>query len=75
MCGKERKSTMYEVKGKEITFNVMTLDEAIHTAKIMNEFVSIKSKEFELVGVFGSDSIEEGLLPNGLTYDWKKRRI
>ena len=66
---------MYEVKGKEITFNVMTLDEAIHTAKIMNEFVSIKSKEFELVGVFGSDSIEEGLLPNGLTYDWKKRRI
>ena len=66
---------MYEVKGKDVTFNVMTLAEAMHTAKVMNEFVTIKSKEFELVGMFGADEIVEGVLPNGFTYDWKKRRI
>jgi hypothetical protein len=66
---------MYEVKGKVVAFNVMTLDEAMRTAKAMNEFVSIKSKDFELVGMFGADTIEEGVLPDGFTYDWKKRRI
>jgi hypothetical protein len=65
---------MYEVKGKEVTFNVMTLDEAMHTAKIMNEFVTIKSKEFELVGMFGADSVRDGLCPDGIEYSWKKRR-
>jgi hypothetical protein len=76
MCGKEKEiDNMYEVKGKDITFNVMTLDEAMKTAKVMNEYVTIKSKEFELVGIFGADEIVEGVLPNGFTYDWKKRRI
>jgi hypothetical protein len=66
---------MYEVKGKVVTFNVMTLDEAMKTAKAMNEFVSIKAKDFELVGMFGADTIKEGVLPDGFTYEWKKRRI
>ena len=66
---------MYEVKGKVVTFNVMTLDEAMKTAKAMNEFVSIKSKDFELVGLFGADAVKENVLPDGFTYDWKKRRI
>lgn len=65
---------MYEVKGKTVTFNVMTLTEALHVAKVMNEFVTIKSKDYELVGIFGQDSVQEGLLPNGDSYTWKKRR-
>jgi hypothetical protein len=66
---------MYEVKGKVVAFNVMTLDEAMTVAKAMNEFVSIKSKDFELVGMFGADSIEDGKCPDGIDYTWKKRRI
>ena len=65
---------MYEVKGKIVTFNATTLDEAMRTAKAMNEFVTIKSKEFELVGMFGADSIEDGKCPDGIDYTWKKRR-
>jgi hypothetical protein len=69
-----REKEMYEVKGSKVTFNVMTLDEAIHTAKTMNEFVSIKNKDFELVGIFGADSVEDGKCPDGHEYTWKKRR-
>jgi hypothetical protein len=65
---------MYEVKGSKVTFNVMTLDEAMNTAKAMNEFVSIKSKDFELVGMFGADSIKDGKCPDGVDYTWMKRR-
>ena len=63
---------MYEVKGKDVAFNVMTLDEAMHTAKIMNEFVTIKSKDFELVGLFGVDAVSNGKCPDGVAYDWNK---
>lgn len=63
---------MYEVKGKTVTFNVMTLNEAMHTAKIMNEFVTIKSKDFELVGMFGVDAVSNGKTPDGVAYDWNK---
>ena len=63
---------MYEVKGKTVAFNVMTLDEAMHTAKAMNEFVTIKSKDFELVGMFGVDSVSNGKTPDGVAYDWNK---
>lgn len=63
---------MYEVKGKDVAFNVMSLDEAMKVAKAMNEFVSIKSKDFELVGMFGVDSIKDGHCPDGVAYDWNK---
>ena len=65
---------MFEVKGKVVTFNVMTLDEAMKVAKAMNEFVTIKGKEFELVGMFGADSIKDGKCPDGVDYTWMKRR-
>jgi len=63
---------MYEVKGKKVTFNVTTLDEAMRTAKAMNEFVTIKSKDFELVGLFGVDAVSNGKCPDGVAYDWNK---
>ena len=63
---------MYKVIGKTITFNVMTLNEAMHTAKAMNEFVTIKSADFEMVGMFGVDAVKDGLCPDGIAYDWNK---
>ena len=63
---------MYKIIGKTITFDVMTLDEAMHTAKVMNEFVTITGLDFEMVGMFGVDSVKNGLCPDGIAYDWNK---
>lgn len=63
---------MYKVIGSKITFNVMTLDEAMRTAKAMNEFVTIKSSDFEVCGIFGVDTVTDGLCPDGIVYDWNK---
>jgi len=63
---------MYKVIGSKITFNVMTLDEAMSTAKAMNEFVTIKCADYEIVGMFGVDSVVNGKCPDGVAYDWNK---
>ena len=63
---------MYKIIGKTITSNVITLDEAMRTAKAMNEFVTIKSADFEMVGMFGVDTVKDGLCPDGVAYDWNK---
>ena len=65
---------MFEVIGKEEKFKVLTLAEAMNLAKHMNEFVTIKGDDFEIVGKFGVDSIKDGVCPDGVEYDWKKRR-
>ena len=65
---------MYKVKGKEEEFKVLTLAEAMNLAKHMNEFVTITGPEFEIVGRFGVDSIENGVCPDGVDYTWMKRR-
>lgn len=65
---------MFKVIGKEETFKVLTLAEAMNLAKHMNEFVTIEGDNFEVVGKFGVDSIKEGVCPDGIDYDWKKRR-
>ncbi len=51
------------------------LSPAMEWAKTLSEFVTITGGEFDIVGKFGVDSIESNVLPNGLTYEWKKRRI
>ena len=63
---------MYKVIGSKITFDVMTLDEAMNTAKSMNEFVTIKSPDFEVCGMFGVDSVVDGKTPDGVAYTWNK---
>jgi len=63
---------MFEVIGKEETFKVLTLTEAMNLAKHMNEFVTIKGQDFEIVGMFGVDSIRDGVCPDGVKYDWNK---
>jgi len=63
---------MYKVVGKEETFKVRTLAEAMNVAKLMNEFVTIKGSDFEVCGMFGVDSIVDGVCPDGVKYDWNK---
>jgi hypothetical protein len=57
-------------KEKETEFD--SLDQAMTYAKTLAEFVTIKSDGFELVGKFGVDSIENGVCPDGVKYDWDK---
>jgi hypothetical protein len=65
---------MFKIIGKEETFKTLTLGEAMNVAKMMNEFVTIKGKDFEIVGLFGADSVEDGKCPDGVDYTWMKRR-
>jgi hypothetical protein len=41
-------------------------------AKTLDAFVRITGSEFEIVGMFGVDSIKDGLCPDGVAYDWNK---
>ena len=63
---------MYKIIGKEETFKVLTLAEAMNVAKSMNEFVTIKGADFEVCGIFGVDSVRDGVCPDGVDYDWNK---
>jgi hypothetical protein len=63
---------MYKIIGKEETFKVLTLAEAMNVAKSMNEFVSIQGPDFEIVGMFGVDAVKDGVCPDGVAYDWNK---
>lgn len=63
---------MYKVIGKEQTFKVLTLSEAMNVAKSMNEFVTIQGTDFEVCGRFGVDSVQDGVCPDGVAYDWNK---
>jgi len=60
---------MFNVIGKEESFKVLTLAEAMNLAKHMDEFVTISGPDFEVVGKFGVDSVKD---PN---YDgWISRK-
>ena len=63
---------MYKIIGKTETFKVLTLAEAMNVAKSMNEFVTIKGDNFEIVGIFGVDTVKDGKCPDGVAYDWNK---
>lgn len=59
---------MYKIEEKEFD----TLDLAMAHAKELNVFVTIKGDEFEVCGVFGVDSVKNGITPDGVAYDWNK---
>jgi hypothetical protein len=63
---------MYKVKNKEIEIEFPSLDAAMAYAKTLDAFVSITGNEFEIVGMFGVDSVEDGKCPDGVAYDWNK---
>ncbi len=50
---------MYKIIGKEESFKVLTLSEAMNVAKHMNEFVTIKGTDFEVCGKFGVDEVTD----------------
>ena len=49
-----------------------TLDQAMAFAKIVGTFVTIKGPDFEVCGLFGVDTVKDGLCPDGVAYDWNK---
>ena len=49
-----------------------SLDTAMEAAKLVDEFVTIKGADFEVCGIFGVDSVKDGLCPDGVVYDWNK---
>jgi len=63
---------MYKVINNKIETEFPSLDTAMAYAKTLDAFVSITGSEFEIVGMFGVDSIKDGLCPDGIAYDWNK---
>ena len=65
---------MYKIISKKgLTLNTSSsLDEAMKFAKTVGMFVTIKGDDFEVCGMFGVDSIKDGLCPDGVKYDWNK---
>ena len=63
---------MFKVIGKNVEYEVYSLNDAMFLAKKMNEFVSIKGTDFEVCGMFGVDSVVDGKCPDGVAYDWNK---
>lgn len=65
---------MFKVINKTtvLLFECNTLDEAMSFAKSCNEFVTIKSPDFEVCGMFGVDTIKDGFTPDGVPYTWDK---
>lgn len=55
------------VRGKSKDLNI-----AMEMAKYVDEFVTIKGLDFEVCGLFGVDSIKDGVCPDGVKYDWNK---
>ena len=71
---KERQynSRMYKVIENKSSSEFANLDLALAFAKELNVFVTIQGGEFEIVGLFGVDSVKDGVCPDGVKYDWNK---
>lgn len=65
---------MYKVKSKDVTYEVISLDEAMKYAKKLGVLVTIEGGGIEIVGHFGADEVKDGTLPSGEKYSWYKRR-
>jgi len=63
---------MYKVINNKVETDFPSLDAAMAYAKTLDAFVSIIGSEFEIVGMFGVDSVKDGLCPDGVKYDWNK---
>jgi hypothetical protein len=59
---------MYKID--EIEF--ANLELAMAHARQLNKFVTIVGPDFEVCGRFGVDSIQNGVCPDGVKYDWNK---
>ena len=44
----------------------------MYFAKTVGMFVTIKGPDFEVCGIFGVDTVRDGVCPDGIAYDWNK---
>ena len=65
---------MYCVVCEEQEVDVVDLAAAMKLAKELNKFVTIRGDGIEIVGRFGTDSVENNVCPDGVEYTWRKRR-
>ena len=65
---------MYTVATPTQQQDFESLDLAMAQARLLGEFVTITGNGMEIVGVFGADSVENGVCPDGEAYTWMKRR-
>ena len=70
---------MYKVEWKDAAGRgceeeVVDLSKAMAFAKEWGLLVTISGGGMQVVGKFGADGIENGVLPNGDRYSWYKRR-
>ena len=49
-----------------------SLSEAMSFAQTVSMFVTIRGPDFEVCGIFGVDSVQNGVCPDGVKYDWDK---
>jgi hypothetical protein len=65
---------MFKVISKNglMLFGCDTLDGAMAFAKTVGMFVTIAGPDFEVCGMFGVDSVKDGVCPDGVKYDWDK---
>jgi hypothetical protein len=66
---------MYNVVWKDESKEFVDLGQALAFSQTLNCFVTINGNGMEIVGIMGSDSVEDGKLPDGTDYSWYKRRI
>jgi hypothetical protein len=59
---------MYKINELEFA----DLESAMAHARLLNQFVTIRGADFEVCGVFGVDSVQDGVCPDGVAYDWNK---
>jgi hypothetical protein len=59
---------MYKINELEFA----DLESAMAHARLLNQFVTIRGADFEVCGRFGVDSIQDGVCPDGIVYDWNK---
>jgi hypothetical protein len=59
---------MYKINELEFA----DLESAMAHARLLNQFVTIQGADFEVCGLFGVDSIRNGVCPDGVVYDWNK---
>ena len=63
---------MYKVLFADVDVDFPSLETAMAFAKELDVFVTIKGDGFEVCGMFGVDSVKDGLCPDGVKYDWDK---
>jgi hypothetical protein len=65
---KQYNQYMYKINQQEFA----NLELAMQHAQLLDQFVTIQGPDFEVCGRFGVDSIQDGVCPDGVAYDWNK---